>query len=215
MVATLSPIAPGPWGDGLVLRRRATAPPGRVSCWCRAPPTPSARHARAVRHEPAGGAPGQHHRCPSRVAPACPTRRACPSTAPGASDRARQVARGIAGAVACRVATPQGGTSGRRRTQGRAPRRSPGRRRPGTYQPCPGGRPTGASPPTEGVPRLGKLLSSKAMMPSGAPNRSATWPTHTVTPGRCSQGPGPLKSWLTWRSTWTHGALSSAFFPGQ
>src|SRR5262249_15905402 len=29
--------------------------------------------------------------------------------------------------------------------------------------------------PTECVPRLGKLLGSKAMMPSGSPNRSATW----------------------------------------
>ena len=38
--------------------------------------------------------------------------------------------------------------------------------------------------PTECVPRLGKLLGSKAMMPSGSPNRSATWPTNTVTKGR-------------------------------
>ena len=34
--------------------------------------------------------------------------------------------------------------------------------------------------PTECVPRLGKLLGSKAMMPSGSPNRSATCPTNTV-----------------------------------
>src|SRR5262249_2853450 len=30
--------------------------------------------------------------------------------------------------------------------------------------------------PTACVPRLGKLLGSKAMIPSGAPNRAATWP---------------------------------------
>src|SRR6266567_4790710 len=34
--------------------------------------------------------------------------------------------------------------------------------------------------PTACVPRLGKLLGSKAMIPSGSPNRSATCPTHTV-----------------------------------
>src|SRR2546429_5851219 len=38
--------------------------------------------------------------------------------------------------------------------------------------------------PTECVPRLGKLLGSKAMMPSGSPNRAATCPTNTVTKGR-------------------------------
>src|SRR5713101_3371505 len=37
--------------------------------------------------------------------------------------------------------------------------------------------------PTEWVPRLGKLLGSKAMMPSGSPNRSTTCPTNTVTNG--------------------------------
>jgi hypothetical protein len=38
--------------------------------------------------------------------------------------------------------------------------------------------------PTEWVPPLGKLLESKAIMPSGSPNRSATWPTNTVINGR-------------------------------
>src|SRR5215813_5290109 len=32
--------------------------------------------------------------------------------------------------------------------------------------------------PTECVPRFGKLLGSKAMMPSGSPNRSTTSPTN-------------------------------------
>src|SRR5215813_168357 len=35
--------------------------------------------------------------------------------------------------------------------------------------------------PTECLPRLGKLLGSNAMMPSGSPSRSATWPTNTAT----------------------------------
>src|SRR5438067_670404 len=53
--------------------------------------------------------------------------------------------------------------------------------------------------PTECVPRLGKLLESKAMIPSGSPNRSATWPTNTVTKGRCSQGGGALHVMLALR----------------
>src|SRR5262252_2743610 len=48
--------------------------------------------------------------------------------------------------------------------------------------------------PTECVPRLGKLLGSKAIIPSGSPNRSATWPTNTATKGRWSHGTVPMKS---------------------
>src|SRR5713226_4488815 len=42
--------------------------------------------------------------------------------------------------------------------------------------------------PAECKPRLGKLLGSKAMMPSGSPNRSATCPTSTWINGRWSGG---------------------------
>src|SRR5215475_352687 len=48
--------------------------------------------------------------------------------------------------------------------------------------------------PTECVPRLGKLLGSKAMMPSGSPNRSATCPTNTATKGQLSLS--RLNHWL-------------------
>src|SRR5216683_2121533 len=38
---------------------------------------------------------------------------------------------------------------------------------------------------------------------------------NTVTKGRCSQGTVPMQSWMTWRSTSTNVAMSSACFPGK
>src|ERR1043166_3943110 len=89
------------------------------------PPAHSAHRARASRGETACGDPVHHRRSPSRGAPAHPTRRASPNTARGGCDTAPLVARGMLGAVARPVPTPQAGTSESPARHGRGERRIP------------------------------------------------------------------------------------------
>src|SRR5256884_3952856 len=91
----------------------------------RAPPAQSARPARVGRGETACAGPAHHHPFSSRAAPDSPTRRAFPRTARVACEREPLVARGMPGAVAHRVPTPQARTSGSRARHGRGERHRP------------------------------------------------------------------------------------------
>src|SRR5262249_43129297 len=123
--ATWSPIAMGPLAAVRAPDTPAREPPSRASWWCRAPPAHTAHRARAARDETGCGALAHHRLSPSRGAPDPPTRRASPSTAPGACDSTPPTGRGIAGVVARPVPTPQAGTSGSRVRHDRDERRTP------------------------------------------------------------------------------------------
>src|SRR5262249_1848878 len=123
--ATRSPIARGPWAAVHALRTRGEGLPSRVWWWCRARPTHSARHARAAPGALACAGPVHHPPSPSHAAPAPPTGRASLNTVPGASDTARQAARGMLGVGARLVSTPEAGTTGSRARHGHGERRSP------------------------------------------------------------------------------------------
>src|SRR5262245_39807407 len=84
--ATLSPIATGLSVAVHALDMRVTAPPGHVPPWCRARPAHTARLVGVAHREIVCGGLIHHRLSPSYGAPACPTRRASPSTALGAFD---------------------------------------------------------------------------------------------------------------------------------